>query len=86
MNLKSFTMPEFVEAYMGDKLAEVLPEGARTRLDEAFKNIYHKDDINVFSIVRHPAHERTGIITIKLHIFNPIDLSILSCVPHCIAV
>lgn len=40
MNLKSFTMPEFVEAYMGDKLAEVLPEGARTRLDEAFKNIY----------------------------------------------
>lgn len=39
MNLKSFTMPEFVEAYMGDKLAEILPDGARTRLDDAWDNI-----------------------------------------------
>ena len=35
----AFTSADFIKAYMGDYLQDILPEGAMTRLEDAWKNI-----------------------------------------------
>lgn len=35
----AFTATQFIEAYLGDYIKEILPEGTRTRIDEAWANI-----------------------------------------------
>lgn len=41
----AFTATEFINAYLGDYINEILPEGTRTRIDEAWANINKYDAI-----------------------------------------